>query len=417
MIVYIICVILLGLPLMTAEFMVGRHAQSNTATAYTRLTHHPFFRHIGKFGVFIGWFILCYYIVVSAWALDYMVDALLGRFKEIGAQGDAQCYAQYFQDFVSNPYMPLMYMVIFIALSHFVIVKGVKKGIERFSKIMMPLLFVIIVILAFCSLFTSGAREGLTFLFKPDFSKIDFNVILCAMGQAFFSLSIGMGCICTFASYFDKEAKLINTAFKVGLIDTFVAIMSGIIIFPAVFSAHFAVDSGASLVFIALPNVFQQAFAGMPLLGYIVSVLFYFLLVLATLTSVISLHEVPTAFLNEHFKMSRRRATTIITVSICLFGSLCSLSMGPLKHLTLCGRNIFDIFDYVSGQIFLPINGFFIALFVGWFMSRRIIHDELTNYGKLPSYGISLIIFLLKFFAPVAIILIFLSGIGIFHFL
>jgi len=417
LIIYILCVIALGLPLMTAEFIVGRHAHTNTAQAYKKLSNGWLWRKIGKFGVFTGWFILCYYIVVSGWALDYFVDALLGKFSRLAQSGDPDAYAHHFQSFVQNPWMPAVYALVFILMSHFVIVKGVKKGIERFSKIMMPLLFIILAVLAVCSLFTAGAKEGLTFLFRPDLSKITFKTILAAMGQAFYSLSIAMGCLCTFASYFSKDANLVGTAVKVGIIDTIVAIMSGIIIFPAVFSTNLSVDAGPSLVFIALPNVFHQAFSSMPLLGYFVSVLFYFLLILATLTSVISLHEVPTAYLSEDFHMSRTRATTIVTGSVIVVGSICSLSMGPLKDLTLGGKNIFDLFDFVSGQIFLPIGGFLIALFVGWFLQRRIIYQQLTNCSTLPPRGMRSIILLLKYFVPVAIMFIFLSGLGVFDWL
>ena len=411
--VYILCVILLGLPLMVAEFMVGRHAQSNTADAYKKLSGNKVFRNIGKLGVFTGWFILCYYIVVSAWALNYMVDAALGKFSAMAKTGDAKVYADYFHDFTSNPYMPALYTIIFILLSHCIIVRGVKKGIEKFSKYMMPALFIILVILSVFSLFTDGAREGLTFLFKTDFGKITFGVILVALGQAFYSLSLAMGCICTFASYFSKDTRLVNTAFKVGTIDTVVAVMSGIIIFPAVFSAHFAVDSGPSLVFIALPNVFQQAFSAIPIGGYIVSVLFYFLLVLATLTSVISLHEVPTSFLAEKYHISRKRATSIVTISVAVIGTLCALSTGPLKDLTLEGKNLFDLFDYISGTILLPVGGVLISIFVGWSMDRTIIRNQLTNYGSITSKTGGAILFLLKYFIPTVITLIFLSGIGI----
>ena len=235
----------------------------------------------------------------------------------------------------------------------------------------MPLLFIILLVLCVCSFFTEGAEAGLTFLFKPDFSKLTFKTILDAIGQAFYSLSIGMGCICTYASYFSDDTKLVSTSVKVSVIDTVVAVMAGIIIFPAVFSTGIRPDAGASLVFIALPNVFQQAFGSLPLLSYIVSVLFYFLLVLATLTSVMSLQEVPTVYLTEDFKISRSKAATIVSTITIFVSIFCSLSMGPLKDFTLFGMNLFDFFDFTSGQICLPICGFLIALFVGWYILRR----------------------------------------------
>ena len=298
-------------------------------------------------------------------------------------------------------------------MSHLVIVKGVKKGIERFSKYMMPLLFIIMLVLCVSSFFTPAAGEGLSFLFQPDFSKIHVDTVLCALGQAFYSLSLAMGCICTFASYFNRETRLVSTAVKVGVIDSMVAVMSGIVIFPAVFSAHFSVDAGPSLVFIALPNVFQQVFSAIPAGAYIVSVLFYFLLVLATLTSVVSLHEVPTSYLTERFHLSRPRATTYVTLSVMLIGSLCALSMGPLSHLTICDKNLFDLFDFTSGQVLLPVGGLLISVFVGWALDRDIIREQLTNYGTIPAQTMAIIVFLLKYIIPVIILLIFLSGLHI----
>lgn len=413
--IYIVCTILLGIPLMTAEFMVGRHAHSNTAQAYKKMSKGWVWRKIGKFGVITAWVILSYYIIVSGWALDYLVESLTDSFNRLAGEGNAAAYTDYFLKFVSSPYQPIIYMAVFMLASHLVIVKGVKKGIERFSKVFMPLLFVILLILVACSLFTAGAKDGLTFLFRPDFSKVTFQTFLDALGQSFYSLSIGMGCICTYASYFSKDIKLVNTAFKIGAIDTLVAIMAGIIIFPAVFSAGIMPDAGPSLVFIALPNVFQQVFGAVPALSYIVSVLFYSLLVLATLTSVISLQEVITAYLSEDLKMSRKKAATIITC-VCIFvGSICSLSMGPLKDITLSGRNIFDLFDFISGQIMLPVSGFFIALFAGWIMKRDIISQQLPGDTPWEAFLNKTQVALLKYFVPFAILLIFLSGIGLLH--
>ncbi len=413
MLIYVVCVLVLGLPLMAAEFTVGRRAHTNTAQAYKKLSRHWLWSRVGLLGVFTGWFIMCYYVVVSGWALDYLVDASLNRFGILG--GDVPDYKGHFESFVTNPYLPIVYTCVLVLISHFVIVRGVKQGIERVSKVLMPLLFVILLVLAVSSLFTPGAKAGLTFLFRPDFTKITFQTVLDAMGQAFYSLSLAMGCVCTYASYFSKDTRLVGTAFKVGVIDSFVAVMAGIIIFPAVFSTNILPNEGASLVFIALPNVFQQAFGGMPLLGYVVSVLFYFLLVIATLTSVISLHEVPTAYLTENFRMSRAKATTVVTAVCLSVGAFCSLSMGPLASFKIAGRNLFDLFDFVSGQIMLPLGGFLIALFVGWVLDRRIVHDELTNGGTVSCRSSRFVSVLLRFFVPFAILLIFLSGMGMFH--
>lgn len=411
--VYLLCVVMLGIPLMTAEFMVGRHAHTNTAKAYQTLSKAWLWRQVGRLGVFTGWFILCYYIVVSGWTLDYLVEALTGHFDQLARSGGGKAFETNFSSFISNPWKPLLYMAAFILLSHYVIVRGVQRGIEKFSKILMPMLFVILCILVGFSFFTPGTERGLSFLFKPDFTKLTTKSVLAAMGQSFYSLSIAMGCLATFASYFSRDIRLVPTALKIGVIDTLVAVMAGMIIFPAVFTAGINPGEGASLVFIALPNVFHQAFSSVPILGYIVAVLFYFLLVLATLTSVISLHEVPTAYLSERFGWTRRRAASVVTATCLVVGSLCALSEGVLSGATLFGKNLFDLFDYVSGQIFLPVGGLLTAVFVGWVLDRKIVSYELTNGGTCSSLGGGAVMSLLRYLAPIAILLIFLTGIGV----
>ncbi|MBQ8099209.1 MAG: sodium-dependent transporter [Bacteroidaceae bacterium] len=412
--IYILCVIILGVPLMTSEFVVGRQAHSNTAEAFRKLGKGALWKNVGVFGVITGWFILCYYIVVSGWTLSYLVEAVRGTFTQLARSGEGKAYEELFTGFVTDPYLPVIYMAVFMLMSHYVIVRGVKNGIERFSKILMPMLFILLLLLMVCSLFTSGAQEGLTFLLQPDFSKITFRTVLEAMGQAFYSLSIAMGCICTYASYFGRDVRLVNTAFKVSTIDTLIAIMAGVIIFPAVFSTGIRPDAGASLVFIALPGVFQQAFSGIPMLSYVVSVMFYFLLVLATLTSVISLQEVVTAWLSEDFKLGRGRAATVVTVTCIVVGSLCSLSMGPLAHLKIMGRSMFDFFDFFSGQLMLPIGGFFTALFVGWKLERTLLWQQLACGQPHETHLLArILICLLRYFVPLAILMIFLSGLGV----
>lgn len=410
--VYILCVLLLGIPLMTAEFVVGRHTHANTATAYRSLTRGPLWRNVGALGVFTGWFIMCYYVVVSGWILYYLFESVVDLFTP-PAIGNASTYAALFDHFVANPWKPLVCVVLFVLMSHYVIVRGVERGIERFSKILMPLLFIIMAVLVVCSFFTSGASQGMSFLFKPDFSKVTYRTVLDAMGQAFYSLSIAMGCLCTYASYFKRNVGLMSTAFKVGAIDTLVAVMAGIIIFPAVFSTGIRPDAGTSLVFVALPAVFREAFASVPLLGGVVSVLFYSLLVLATLTSVISLHEVPTAYLSEECHMSRRRAATVVSVVCIAVGALCSLSMGAVPSLQAGGRTLFDWFDSISSLILLPVGGFLIAVFVGWMLNRSILWDELSDDGRQPSRGARWVVCLLKYFVPPVVLLIFLSGLGL----
>lgn len=406
--IYLGCILLLGLPIMIAEFLIGRRSRSNTAGAYQILAPKTQWKWVGRMGVLAGFLILSYYSVVAGWTLEYVIEAVTNSFS---GKSSAD-FITSFQEFSSNPWRPVLWLVVFLLITHFIIVKGVEKGIEKSSKIMMPTLFIIILVLVGCSVTLPGAGAGIEFLLKPDFSKVDGNVFLGAMGQAFFSLSLGMGCLCTYASYFSKGTNLTRTAFSVGIIDTFVAILAGFIIFPAAFSVGINPDAGPSLIFITLPNVFQQAFSGAPVLAYIFSVMFYVLLAMAALTSTISLHEVVTAYLHEEFKFSRVKAASLVTGGCIFFGILCSLSLGITKGFTVFGLNTFDFFDFATAKIMLPLGGLFISIFIGWYLDKKIVWEEITNNGSLKIPVYKLIIFILKFIAPVAISAIFLNELG-----
>ncbi len=402
LLIYIICVIVLGIPCMLSEFIIGRRAQANAARAYSALANGTPWRFIGYFGVFTGFLIVSYYSVVSGWCLQY-VTASVGD----GLSGDAKSVADYFDAFVKNPWMPVVWLVVFFGISHFVVSRGVEKGIERASKLMMPLLFLLLVIIAVASCMLPGAAQGVKFLFSPDFSKVDSGVFLGALGQAFYSLSLGMGCLCTYASYFKRDTHLVKSATQIVAIDTLIAIMAGLMIFPAVFSVGGDVGAGPSLVFITLPNVFNEAFAGVPLVGHVMALLFYLLLSVAALTSLISLHEVCTAFIHEEFHQSRQKAATIVTVVGSILGIFCSLSFCHAE-LSLFGRSLFDLFDFTTGQIFLPLGGFLTSLFVGWYVPKHIVHEELTNQGTLRGRFIGVYLFCVRYVCPICILLIFL---------
>ena len=407
--IYLGCILLLGLPIMIAEFLIGRHSQANTARAYQILAPGTQWRWVGRMGVLAGFLILGYYSVVAGWTLEYIFEAVSNSFA---GKTPAE-FISSFQSFSSNPWRPALWLTLFLLATHFIIVKGVEKGIEKSSKIMMPTLFIIILILVGCSVTLPGAGKGIEFLLKPDFSKVDGNVFLGAMGQAFFSLSLGMGCLCTYASYFSKNTNLTRTAFSVGIIDTFVAVLAGFIIFPAAFSVGIQPDAGPSLIFITLPNVFQQAFSGIPILAYIFSVMFYVLLALAALTSTISLHEVVTAYLHEEFNFTRGKAARLVTTGCILLGILCSLSLGVTKEFTIFGLGMFDLFDFVTAKLMLPLGGLLISIFTGWYLDKKLVLSEITNNGtlKVPTY--KLIIFILKYVAPIAISVIFINELGL----
>lgn len=407
--IYLGCVLFFGIPIMVAEFSIGRHSRANTAGAYQKLAPGTHWRWVGRMGVLAGFLILGYYSVVAGWTLEYIVQAGTNTF----ARQSANDFIASFNGFIAHPWRPALWMVAFMLMTHFIIVKGVEKGIEKSAKIMMPMLFLLLIVLAVCSVSLPGAGAGIEFLLKPDFSKVNGNVLLGAMGQAFFSLSLGMGCLCTYASYFRNDTNLPKTALNVGWIDTMVAILAGFIIFPAAFSVGIQPDAGPSLLFITLPNVFQQAFGNLPWLAVILSIMFYVLLALAALTSTISLHEVVTAYLHEEFNLTRGRAAKLVTAGCTFLGVLCSLSLGVGKELTVFGLTLFDLFDFLTAKIMLPLGGFFIAIFTGWYLDKRIVWEEVSNNGTLPKVVYRIWLFLLKYIAPIGIGFIFINELGL----
>lgn len=401
--IYVACVLLLGIPCMISEFIIGRHGQANTARSFRSLAGGTPWAFIGYLGVLTGFLITGYYAVVSGWCLQYVWASLIGHLH-----GDPAYFATYFSELAADPVKPVLWTVIILVITYLIIEHGVRDGIERASKLLMPTLFILLLVIVVAACMLPGAMEGVKFLLKPDWSMINSDVFLAALGQSFYSLSIAMGCLCTYASYFSRSTNLTNAAVQIGVIDSVVAILAGLMIFPAAFSVGVSPDSGPSLIFITLPNVFQQAFAAMPVLGYFVSLLFFMLLALAALTSLISLHEVSTAFFHEEMHVSRKTAALIVTVSCSVIGAFCSLSLGAVDGLVLFGTSLFDWFDFITGQIFLPIVGFLTCIFIGWFVPHKIVHDEFTNWGTLRGRFFHLFVFLVKYVCPLAILFIFL---------
>jgi NSS family neurotransmitter:Na+ symporter len=404
LLVYLLCILLLGLPVMITEFFIGRHTNRNAAGAFKELAPGTKWSLIGYNGVLAAFLILGFYSVVAGWTLEYVLQAFSGSLSDKTATD----FATDFSNFSTGLIRPIIWTVTFIVLTHVIIISGVKSGIERASKIMMPLLFLFLLILAIRSVTLPNASEGLTFLFQPDFSKINSSVILSAMGQAFFSLSIGMGCLITYASYFKKETNLQTTALQVTILDTLVALLAGIMIFPAVFSFGITPTAGPELVFITLPNVFAQ----LPM-GSVWSAIFFILLALAALTSTISMHEVATAYVHEEHKMSRNKAAWVVSAGAIILGVLSSLSFGVLKDFTIGGMIFFDFLDYLTAKIMLPLGGMLICIFAGTRVERKVIKAELTNEGTIPFYFFNTYAFFMKYVAPIAIGLIFLHELGL----
>ena len=405
--IYLGFIFLLAMPVMLSEFVIGRSARRNAIGAFQRLAPRKPWIVAGIMGVLGGFLVLSFYSVVAGWTLHYTIQSAAGQLTSNG-QTD---FAQAFNAFVSDPWKPIAWLAVFLLLTHLVVARGIQHGIERYSKLMMPMLLAIIVLLVGFSLTMPGAKEGIRFLLRPNLNAVTPDVVLGAMGQAFFSLSVGLGCLITYSSYFSKETRLVKSAMNVCIIDTMVAVLSGFIIFPTVFSVGIAPDAGPGLVFITLPNVFLLTFSEMPIVGYVFALLFYVLLLLAALTSSISMHEICTAFISEHFKASRRKAAVIVTAVCLVLGSFCSLSFGPWQDVTLLGKGFFDLFDFTVTKFLMPLGGLLMTLFVGWWLDRRLVEQQLTNGGSIPVRSMRPLLFLIRWVAPTGILVIFLNEI------
>lgn len=406
--IYVGCILLLGIPGMVSEFIIGRHSQTNAARAYGRISGRRLWKAVGYLGIVTSTIILGFYAVVAGWILQFLVASVSGQLS-----GDADAVVDYFRTFSTHPWKPCLWAVAFILITHFVVARGVQNGIERVSKLLMPLLFVLLIIIVVASCSLPGAMAGVEFLLKPDFSKVSNTVLLDALGQAFFSLSLGTACLCTYASYFSKDTHLLRSAGEIALLDTLIAVLAGLMIFPAAFSVGVQPDSGPSLIFITLPNVFQQAFSSMPVLGYVVGVLFYALLVFAALTSTISMHEIGTAFFTEELHLPRERAAWVLTLVCSVLAVLCSLSYGAVDGIALFGRPLIDFCDYLTAQIMLPVGAFLTSIFAGWFVDRRLLYDEFTNQGTVATGFFSAYRFAVRYIVPLCILLIFLHQFGV----
>ena len=405
--VYIIFIFLLGLPGMVNEFIIGRHSASNAARAYHKMSRGKPWKAVGLLGILCSTIILGFYSVVAGWCLQYLYASIAGEII-----GDADYVRSYFVEFSSSPVRPILWAAGFVLLTHLVIIRGVKKGIERISKMLMPTLFLLLLILVVSSCMLPGAMAGIEFLLKPDFSKLDGKVMLAALGQSFFSLSLGTACLCTYASYFGRETNLLKSAFQISVIDTLIAILAGLMIFPAAFSVGVSPDSGPSLVFITLPNVFQQAFSGMPMVGYVISILFYALLAVAALTSTISMHEIGTAYFHEELKKPRKTAAWIVTVAAVVIGIFSSLSCGACD-LKLLGMPMMDFFDCITAQYMMPAGALMTSLYIGWGARTSVVNREFTNCGTVYNRLFPVYLFMVRFVCPILIVIVFLNQLGV----
>lgn len=412
--IYILFMLLLGVPIMVTEFAIGRHGGSDVSGAFKKMSGgRRGWKWMGLLPLVSGFLVLSYYAVVAGWTLYYAFEALMDGFSG----KEATDFVADFNTFSSDSTQPVFWTALIIAVTCGIVALGVQKGIERGSKIMMPMLFVFIVVLVGCSLSLPNASLGLKFLFQPDFSKVNSSVVLSAMGQAFFSLSVGLGCLCTYACYFRKDVDLMKDGLSVAGIDTLVALMSGLIIFPAVCSIPgLQPDAGPSLVFITLPNVFQQVFGGVPVLAYLFSLIFYLLLVMAALTSSISMLEMSAAYFHKNLRLPRPLAAVVVSAVCLVLSMFCSWSFGSWSDVTIFGMGFFDLFDFLVAKLIMPIGGMLMCIFLGWVVDEKVLRAEMTNNGTIRSPLYPVYRFIIRYFAPVCIMLIFANELGLFRF-
>ena len=403
-IVYILLSFIICLPIFVSEFVIGRRSQKNAYAAFRDLSGGSAWRWIGLFTVIVPLIVLSYYSVIGGWSVEYFLKSITLSFTGSSSQGDM---SSMFAEYVSSTWTPLLCHTLFLLATTLIVVVGIKDGIEKFSKVMMPMLFVIVVLIAMYSLTLPGAGNGVDYLFRPDFSKITGQSIAAALGQSFFSLSLGFGTILTYASYVDKKENIMFQSTATAAFDLMFALVAGTAIMPAVFAFGLDPQSGPGLVFETLPFVFGQ----MPA-GGVIAILFFIALLVAALTSSISMLEVAVAYLVEEKGMSRIAACVLLFVICWIVGALCSLSFGPLSGIQIGGGNIFDFFDNLSSNILMTLGSLFTVLFVGWRLKKTDIYDEFTNGGTLSKnvkiFGV--LWFLIRYVCPVAIISIFIYG-------
>ncbi len=397
--IYLAFALIIGISIMISEFAVGRRTELSAVGAYQSINRNWTFA--GVLGVLSAFFIMGFYPVVGGWALAYILKSVTGLLSNSAAIGDA------FGAFITNPIEPLIWMLVFLAMNIAIVAKGIAGGIEKAGKVLMPTLFVLLILIAARSVTLPGAGAGLDFLFKPDFSKVTGATYLAALGQAFFSLSLGMGCMITYGSYLGKSENLASNAFIVTVLDTSVALLAGIAIFPALFAFGMEPAVGAGLVFVVVP----QIFAAMGGIGVLFSVIFFVALAVAALTSSVSLLEVVVAYLIDQRKWERKKSVYTAGGIMVVTGILASLSLGVMSGFTMFGVGVFDFFDILTDKIFLAIGGLLLAVFVGWFMDKKDLEDEITNGGTIKFGLFNIWYNLVKYVIPVAIAIVAVMGI------
>ncbi len=406
-IVYLIASLLLALPIFYAETILGRASRSNTFQAMRTFAPKTLWRHVGFLTIISPILIMGFYGVVGGWSIQYLYKSL--TFSFVRSTPDAIDY--YFGSYISSDFTPLIGLSIFVAIMVFITLAGVKKGIERFTKPTLPILMILIIGIAIYSVSLPGAYKGVEYLIKPDFSKLTARGVAAALGQSFFSLSLGVGTILIYASYMKKEQNIFSSGLGTALFDVVFAIIAGFAIMPAVFASGLEPSAGPGLIFKTLPFIFNKIGQTLPLVSGIISIVFFFSIFIAALTSAISLLEVGVAYLSEETRLNRKFATIVVGGIIWFLGVLCSLSFGLLSDITIGGENIFGIFDHVCSNILMPLGGLLFTIFVGWKMPKSTVYEEFTN-NSTKKFNIKLypiVRFLMRYVAPIGIIAIWIS--------
>jgi len=404
---YLICVLLVGLPVVIAEILIGRTGQKNPVGSFRDLSKgNPFWIGVGVLGVITGFLILSYYNVIAGWSLGYVIESIKGSFQNLE---NPLAAGELFKTLSSMPQWTLLFHGLFMILTISIIYAGVTKGIERASKIMMPALLFLVIVLVVRGVTLPGARAGVHYLLKIDFSQITGKTIFLALGQAFFSLSLGMGALLTYGSYMSKKESIPDSAVNIVILDTLIAILAGFMIFPALFAMGMNPAQGPSLIFNILPVVFNSIPA-----GYFFRIIFFLLLTVAALTSTISLLEVITTFTVDEFNIPRKKAAVLLGFTVFVIGIPNAMSFCGWQNVRIFGLTWFDFVDFISANIFLPLGGIFIALFVGWFWGiKKAVPHLLEGTTNLPPFLVSTWTIIVRFVAPVLILIIFLSSIGL----
>lgn len=397
-IIYLIFAFVIGLSIMTAEFAIGRKTSLAAVGAYKSTSRRWTF--VGVIGVLTAFLIMGFYPVVGGWSLAYISKSFTGLL----GSGDI---GGVFGTFITGSFTPLLWTLVFLGLNVFIVARGISGGIEKAGKILMPTLFILLIMISIKSISLPGSGAGLEFLFKPDWSKVNGGTILAALGQAFFSLSLGMGCMITYGSYINKSENLQKNAMVITVLDMSIALLAGIAIFPALFAFGIEPTQGAGLVFVVVPSIFAE----MGGIGTLFSAIFFIALSVAALTSSVSLLEVVVAYLMDEKKMNRRPAVYLSAGIMIVTCTLASLSLGAVPELSLFGVPTFDIFDILTDKIFMALGGMLLAIFAGWTLKKEDLKDELTNGGTIEFKLFNIWYSLIKYVIPVAIAIVAVFGI------